>query len=292
MASSPAPLAPVPMTWPRMRSELLRALPFALLLAVALAGVLVIGVNLSNAYPSEGHPFGWPGTSPLWNGVATVRSDLVLATTLPALLFGVAALHGRDPRVERTGRVALVVGVHAALILLAVLVATGVGALAASKVHGRAFAAFFTAHALLALSFYALAFLCAAVAGRWALPAAGAVWLVFHAAYENATRWAVFREAGYFRLAAGDFPTWFYAVQAGSPLSAYRGTLILWERGFMDYLERVTIGQATLPTWVSPGTFLGLGLAIWVALPLGVAAAAWAWRGRERAAAVSRAEPA
>lgn len=280
------------MTWPRLRGELLRAAPYGLLLAIALGVVLVIGVNVSNAFPSAKAPFGWDGTSPFWNGVASVRSDLVLATTLPALLLGVAALHARDPRTERARGLAPMVGIHVALILAAVLVATTIGAVAASQVHARAFAAFFFAHALLALSFYSLALLCAALAGRWAVPAAASVWILFHAAYENLTRIVLFREVGYHRLAAGDFPSWFFAAQAASPLSSYRGTLILWERGFMDYMELVTIGQATLPSWVQPGTFLGAGLFLWVALPLGIAAAAWAWRGRERPARASRAEPA
>lgn len=275
-----------------LRSELLRALPYAVLLALALSMVLVVGVNLSNAFPSEKAPFGWPGTSPFWNGVATVRSDLVVATTLPALLWGVAALWGRDPRVERTGSLGVALGVNVLLIPLAVLVATIVGALVASKVHANAFMAFFAAHALLALSFWSLAVLCAALAGRWAVPAAAGVWLVFHAAYENATRWAVFRDAGYHALAAGQFPSWFYVAQAFSPLSAYRGVLILWERGFMDYLEGATLGQATLPAWVNPGTFMALGLGLWVALPLGIAAFAWWWRGRDAPVATKRAEPA
>lgn len=275
-----------------LRSELLRALPYAVLLALALSTVLVVGVNLSNAFPSEKAPFGWPGTSPFWNGVATVRSDLVVATTLPALLWGVAALWGRDPRVERTGSLGVALGVNVLLIPLAVLVATIVGALVASKVHANAFMAFFAAHALLALSFWSLAVLCAALAGRWAVPAAAGVWLLFHAAYENATRWAVFRDAGYHALAAGQFPSWFYVAQAFSPLSAYRGVLILWERGFMDYLESVTLGQATLPAWVNPATFMALGLGLWVALPLGVAAFAWWWRGRDAPVATKRAEPA
>lgn len=275
-----------------LRSELLRAAPYALLLALALSAVLVIGVNLSNAFPSESRPFGWPGTSPLWNGVATVRSDLVIATTLPALLWGVAFLRSRDPRVERASGLGLALGVNVLLLVLAVLVATGVGSLAASKVHARAFAAFLAAHALLALSFFSLAVLCAAVATRWAVPAAAGLWLVFHAAYENVTRWAAFRDAGYHELASGDFPAWFYAAQAFSPLSAYRGVLILWERGFMDYLESATLGKAALPAWVNPGTFMALGLGLWVALPLGIAAFAWWWRGRDAPVATKRAEPA
>ena len=275
-----------------MRSELLRAAPYALLLALALSTVLVIGVNLSNAFPSESRPFGWPGTSPFWNGVATVRSDLVVATTLPALLWGVAFLHNRDPRAERTTSLGMALGVNVALLVLAVVLATGVGAVAASKVHARAFTAFFAAHALLALSFWSLAVLCGALLTRWAAPAAAGVWLLFHAAYENATRWVVFRDAGYHALANGEFPSWFYAAQALSPLSAYRGVLILWERGFMDYLESATLGKAVLPAWVNPGTFMVLGLALWVALPLGIAAFAWWWRGRDAPVATSKAEPA
>lgn len=268
-----------------LRSELLRALPYALLLTLALSTVLVIGVNLSNAYPSETREFGWPGTSPLWNGVATVRSDLVVATTLPALLWGVATLRNRDPRTERVGGIGVAMGLNAALVVLAVLVATTVGAVAASKVHANAFMALFAAHSLLALSFWSLALLCAALAGRWAVPAAAGVWLVFHAAYENATRWAVFRDAGYTALANGQFPAWFYAAQAFSPLSAYRGVLILWERGFMDYLEKAALGKAALPAWMNPGTFVALTLVLWVALPVGLGLLAWRWKGRAAARA-------
>lgn len=274
------------------RSEVLRALPYALLLTLALSAVLVIGVNLSNAYPSEKRPFGWPGTSPFWNGVATVRSDLVVATTLPALLWGVAMVRNRDPRTERLGSLGFAMAVNAGLVVLAVLVATSVGSVVAFKQTPNAFFAFFAAHSLLALSFWSLAILCAALAGRWAIPAAAGVWLLFHAAYENVTRWAVFRDAGYNALSQGDFPAWFYVAQALSPLSAYRGVLILWERGFMDYLESYTIGKAALPAWVNPGTFMVLGLALWVALPLGVAAFAWWWRGRDAPVATKRAEPA
>lgn len=280
------------MRWFDLRTELRRAAPFAALLLVALTTVLVIGLNVSNATPSEKAPFGWPGTSPLWNGVATVRGDLVLATSLPALLLGVAALHGRDPRAERVGRLSLAIGVHATLILLAVLVATSIGAAVASQSHGRAFAAFFWAHSLLALSFYSLALMCGALFRRHGLVVAASVWLVFHAAYENATRWAVFRQAGYEALSTGAFPSWFYAAQALSPLSAYRGTLILWERGFMDYTEGFILGSAQLPSWVNPGLFLGIGLGLWVALPLAIASLAWWWRGRDARLVASRAEPA
>lgn len=275
-----------------VRSELLRAAPYAVLLAVALGSVVVLGVNLSNATPSESRPFGWPGTSPLWNGVATVRSDLVLATTLPALLWGVAFLGERDARAQRLGRVARGLALHLPLLALAVLLATTVGALAASKVHERAFWAFFSAHLLLALSFFSLALLAGALARRWALPLAGLVWVAFHASYENWVRFAAFRDAGYHALTNGQFPAWFYVAQALSPLSAYRGVLILWEKGFMNYEESYTLGKATLPAWVNPSVFMTLGLALWVALPLALAALAWWWRGREVATPTSRAETA
>lgn len=280
------------MRWATLRGDLLRALPYALLLAVALGTVLVLGLNLSNASPSESRPFGWPGTAPFWNGVAMVRSDLVLATSLPALLLGLATLRGRDAATEGAGRVAVAIGVDVALLSLAVLVATGVGSLVARAVTEQAFLAFLCAHVLLALAFYALALMSAALAPRHGAVIAAGIWLALHAAYEGLVRLAAFRGIGYHRLVVGDFDPWFYAAQAFSPLSAYRGTLILWEREFMNHEESFTLGQAVLPAWVNPGTFLGLGLLVWVLLPLGVALLAWWWRGRAVALPTRRAEPA
>lgn len=275
-----------------LRAELLRALPYAILLALALGTVLVLGLNLSNASPSESRPFGWPGTAPFWNGVSMVRSDLVLATSLPALLLGVAALRGREPSREGVGHIAHALPVHAALLVVAVLVATTAGALIAREWSENSFLAFATAHALLALSFYALALLSAALAPRIGLALAGGVWLAFHAAYEAAVRLAAFRLIGYNRLVLGDFDTWFYVAQAFSPLSAYRGTLILWEREFMNHEESFTLGQAVLPAWVNPMTFLGLGLVLWVLVPVGLALLAWWWRARAVGTPARRAEPA
>jgi hypothetical protein len=68
--------------------------------------------------------------------------------------------------------------------------------------------------------------------------------------------------------------------------------LILWERGFMDYLEKAALGQATLPAWMNPGTFAALTLVLWVALPVGLGLLVWHWKGRSSArAAVKRPVP-
>jgi hypothetical protein len=275
-----------------MRSEARRAFPYALVLLLALGTVVSVGAHYSNAFPSQDRPFGWPGPARFENAVAMVRGDLVLAASVPALLLGAVAFARRDPRVDGVRRMGAAFAAHALLLVAACFCAGAVGGLVAFKAPTNAFLAFSVAHALLALSFYALAFLCGALAGRHALPAAAAVWLGFNAVYESVVRTVVFRQVGGDALAQGQFPGWFYVAQALSPLSAYRGTLILWERGFMDYLEKAALGKAALPAWMNPGVFAALTLVLWVALPVGLGLLAWRWKGRSaRRASLTRPVP-
>jgi hypothetical protein len=140
--------------------------------------------------------------------------------------------------------------------------------------------AFAAAHALLALAFFALAFLVASLVPRHGIPASVAVWGFFAFIYEGWMRVILFRQQGYDKLTAGEFPAWFWTSQAASPLTAYRGVLILWRRGFMDYLEKAALGNAALPAWMTPATFSALLLVVWVAIPVGLGLAFWQWRGR------------
>ena len=264
----------------QVRGEVRRALPYGLVLMLALGVALTVGAHQSNAFPSESRPFGWEGPARFESAVAMVRSDLVLAASIPALLLGARALAGREPSADRTSQLGVVLLAHALTLVVACLGAGAIGGMTTFKTTPNAYWAFSVAHALLALSFYSLAFLCAAVFRRHALPAAAAVWLLFNAAYEGLVRTLVFRQVGWHGVTTGEFPAWFYVAQAFSPLAAYRGTLILWERGFMDYLEQRVLGTAALPAWMNPATFAGLTLVLWVALPLGLAAGAWAWKRR------------
>lgn len=268
----------------RVLMEARRSAPYAALLAVALGVVVTVGANLSTAFPSEKAPYGWPGVAGFENAVAMVRGDLVLAASLPAVLCGAMALRGA----RRTRDLPIAFGVDAAMLTLACFVGATIGSIGAARTPIVAFVAFSVAHAILALSFYSLAFLCAALVRNHALPVAMGAWLVFNAAYEGIVRTNLFRQYGYFRLAAGEFPTWFFAAQALSPLSAYRGILILWDRKFMDYIENAALGKAVLPSWVNPLTFSLFALAFWVLLPLGLAMLAWWWRTK-RASASARA---
>ena len=90
----------------------------------------------------------------------------------------------------------------------------------------------------------------------------------------------LFRQVGYEKLTSGDFPSWFWISQAASPLTAYRGVLVLCRRGFMDYIERAALGNATLPFWMTPATFCALLLFVWIAIPISLGLTAWRWRTR------------
>lgn len=266
--------------------EAKRAWPYALVLALLSGGVIVAGANHSNATPSQDRPFGWPGPASFENAVAMVRLDLVIVTTLPALLLGATALSGREPSTQRASRLGIIIGVDVALIALATLAATTIGAIGAFKTPALAFQAFVVAHALLALSFYSLAFFCSALLRKHATALALALWLGFNSLYDHITQTAVMRQAGYDQLIAGNFPSWFYVAQALSPISAYRGILILSDRKFMDYVERAALGNAVLPDWLNPTTFIAFTLVFWIMLPLGLSTLAWWVRARAARTAI------
>src|SRR5438067_2852838 len=124
------------------RAELRRAWPLALALALGAGAVLVVGVNLSNAFPSQDRPFGWPGPSSFENGVAMVRPELVLATTIPALLLGVRALNRREPHADGPAALLGIFALDAMLLFLAAFVAAVIGKLGASRTTALAFVAF------------------------------------------------------------------------------------------------------------------------------------------------------
>lgn len=268
-----------------------RAAPYAAVVLVALASAFALGAHLSNAQPSEARPFGWEGPSKFTNGVAMVRDDLVVVASLPALVLGARALTGLVPGRDRSAALATTFGVHVAALALATFAATALGTWAADSFTWNAFRVAFAAHALLAVAFYALGFLAAAVVGPRALSPAVTIWIFYVLFYERLVRLTLYRTVGYDAIVGGRFPSWFYAAQAASPLAAYRGVLILGERGFMDYLERLALGGAALPAWVNPWTFGALLLGAWTLVPFALALAAWQWRGRARANAVRDAEP-
>jgi hypothetical protein len=264
--------------------EARRAWPFYLVLGVGLGAVLYVGVNLSNSFPSEERPFGWPGPASFAAGVATLRRELVLATTLPAIGLGLHALWRRDPKREGLPVFGGVVLADAVGILLGILIAAWIGGNAASAwPSAPAYRTFVVAHALLALAAYSLAVLAkASTRGHGAAITLG-LFVLFLAVFDAWLQWRLFRAAGYHRLTSGDLPSWYLAWQAASPLSSYRGTLILGFSGFRDYLESAALKGATLPEWATWRTFSAALLALWVTLPLGFAATVWkaralAWR--------------
>src|SRR5687767_11680534 len=82
----------------RMGRPALFALPYAVLLSLALAASVIVGANVANATPSESHPFGWPGPASFDAGVATQRTSLVIAATISGLVLGLMAFRGpRSP---------------------------------------------------------------------------------------------------------------------------------------------------------------------------------------------------
>lgn len=266
---------------PRFRSvrdELFRAWPYALLLALALGGALALGVNLSNAWPSANKPFGWPGPSSFDNGVAMVRTELVLAASVPGLLLGLGTPRRLDPARDGSRNFLARIGVDVVLLTAAPFAAAGLGAWAASKSTGESVFAFGVAHALLALAFYSIAFLAQTLLPRYGGAPALTIWIVYVVLLENLLQWRLFREVGYHALKAGQLPVWFFATQLASPFAAYRGVLILWRPGFRGGIEQAALKDATLPAWVAADTFVVLLIFAWVILPLEVAALAFAWR--------------
>jgi hypothetical protein len=255
----------------------------ALVLAGGLGLALAVGANLSNAWPSAAHPFGWPGASNFDNAVAMVRPELVLAGSLPALLLGVRS---GDASSGQRFRALRFLGTHAGSAVLLAAAAVGaasIGSWAASGTRPVAYWAFAGTHLLLAMAFYSLGVLAAAVTRRHAVALALAIWTAFVVLFEDVVRWQLFRQAGYNELAAGHFPTWFYAMQALSPVASYRAVLILARPAFRDGLEHATLDHANIPDWLTAGNFSSLMAAVWIVIPLALAAAIIAWRGRSLA---------
>lgn len=265
--------------------EIRRAAPYALALAALLGAVVIVGAHQSNAFPSADRPFGWPGPSSLSGAVAMARADLVLAASVPALLLGAMALRGRRAGLP----LALTWVTHAALVGAGVLVGALAGAAGVREAPGDALAAFVVAHGVLALSFYSIGFLWSSLLGRHALAPAAATWLFFVGIYDRVLQTMLFRKVGYHELAAGSFPDWFWVSQAFSPLSSYRGILILWRPDFRDYVEKVALEGARLPGWIVPATFVALALALWMLIPLALAHLVGWWRAQRMQPAASRA---
>lgn len=266
---------------PRPRAALGTALPFAAILAATVGAILFAGANLSTAFPSAQKPFGWPGTATFDNGVAMVRPELLLATSALAAVWGSMTLRRLEPRTDRMSAFWTHVAVDVPLMWAGVLAAALIGKNVASNTPDDAIWAFTTAHGMLATAFYLLG-LAISVAfrrSRLAAPVTVGAWIGFVAIYENLVRWQTFRQAGYYALKAGDFPGWFYAAQALSPVAGYRGILILWRKGFRDGTEHAVLDNAVLPAWMTPMTFVGLMALLWVAVPLAYASIGWWTRG-------------
>ncbi|MCA1818817.1 MAG: hypothetical protein LC620_01980 [Halobacteriales archaeon] len=265
--------------------ETLRALraglPVAVLLALAIGLAVAIGAQLSNAFPSAAQPFGWPGPANFENGVAMVRPELVLAASLPALLLGLNSI----PRDGRTPWTLPVLGAGVALVAGATLAATLLAASVATISPGDAYFAFWAAHTLLALSFFAIGLLARAATRRHAAVAGLATWTVFGVLMDDFVRWRLFRSEGYDNLASGLLPNWFYVLQALSPVAAYRAILILWRPGFRDFLEHRALDKATMPGWLTPTLLSMVMVLLWVALPMGIAALLLHLRGRRKGTA-------
>lgn len=272
---------------PDLRSALRQGLPFGLLLALSVGLVVAVGAHLSNAFPSESRPFGWPGPATFENGVAMVRPELVLATSVPALFLGLRTLPSSlGSRADLLGsrggimvhkdrfdyaRVLASVAAGVTLILLSILAALLVAVAVARASPPEAYFAFWVAHSLLALACFSIGFLARACTHRHATVAALGVWGSFAYLADNVVRWRLFRTEGYHNLTDAGLPGWFFLAQAMSPVSGYRATLILWRPGFRDYLEKAALDGATLPPWLSaPGIAAAL-LVLWVLLPLAVA---------------------
>lgn len=264
------------------RQAAMHAIPYALLLALGLGAAAVVGANLANAFPSAARPFGWPGPASLDGGVATVRPELVLATSLPALLWGTRALSRLDARRHHLASLLGTLAAGVVLACAAVLAATLLAGWGVSATPADAFWGFWAAHTLLALAFYSIGAFVSVVARRHAAATGAACWVFFAVLLDDAVRWRLFRQQGYHELVAGHFPAWFYVAQALSPVSGYRAVLILWRRGFRDYTEHAALDHATLPPWMTAPNFALLVAGLWVALPLGAAILAWWLRGTVR----------
>lgn len=281
-----------PAAWPRaVRDGVRSAWPFAALLAFALGGSLFAGANLSTAFPSEQKPFGWPGTATFDNAVAMVRPELLLAATVPAVLWGARTLGNLDPRRDGMRGFWTRIGIDMPFLWVGVLGGALIGKWAASKTPDDALLAFTVAHGLLATAFYLIGLAVSVAFRRNGLPVAVGAWGFFAYLFEDLVRWQTFRQAGYFELRLGHFPGWFYVAQALSPVAAYRGVLIMWREGFRDGLEHAVLDDAPLPAWMNAGNFVLLMLVLWVAVPLAYASLGWwtraHWHERSGAAPVA-----
>lgn len=256
-------------------AALVRAGPYAAVLALALGLCLALGSNLSNSYPSEQKPFGWPGPASFDAGVATVRPQLILAASVPAVVLGAQSLNRLRPGRDGPLRFGAHVLGDAALLGVATFAAGGIGAWAASRTNPDSYVAFSVAHLLLALAWYALGVLFSVLSRRHGLAAALGAWGLFAVLYENFVRWRVFREAGRPAISSGALPAWFYTAQVFSPIACYRGVLILWRKGFRDYEERAVLDKAALPPWVTSSNFAVFMVVVWIVLPLAVALLGW-----------------
>jgi hypothetical protein len=275
----------VPATWRRIRgpagrfvAETLPVLPFALILASALGFTVWVGAELANAYPSDAAPMGWKGAASFDAGVATMRPQLVLAATIPGLLWGLSSV--RRFKIGLTGPLRSGALLLTDLVLLAS--ASWLGAViareGAAKTSNEAFWAFTGTHGLLAASFYSLAVLSAVVLRTAPALIAGALWTGYAAVYDNFLRWKALREMGLAGLRAGALPGWFYLAQAASPIALYRALLIVWHKGFRDYEERAVLEGVTLPPWMTVDIIGSLIAFAWVLLPLEAAWIVWSLR--------------
>lgn len=280
-------------TWRRFEPALVTGVPFALLLGLALGLGVLLGANLSNSFPSEQQPHGWPGPASFSNGVAMDRSMFLLAATVPGLLLGITAFRGAKAPTRDVSAFMVAAATHVGLIFGGAYLGAGIGAWAASETAPGAVNAFAVSHALLAGVFYAFGTLAAVALGPIGPAAGGTAWILYVVLYENATRWKVLREMGYAGLQAGAFPGWFFLAQALSPVAAYRGLLIIWHPPFRNWEEQAILGDAALPAWMTPRV-LGLVLALWILVPLLAAAifvAVREWRTRRASPAPVRGQP-
>ncbi len=268
--------------WRRFERPIVAALPFALILGLGLGFAVFVGANMSNAFPSEDRPFGWPGPSNFSNGVAMDRSMFVLAATASGLLLGLWALRRDVSRDMTLGDFGAAAVSHLALLFGGAYLGAGIGDWAASETQPGTIHAFAVSHALLACAFYALGAALAVGLGPVGAPAGAGVWVFYVALFENITRWRVFRDVGYHGIQAGQLPGWFYLAQAASPIALYRGLLIIWHPPFRNWEEQAVLADANLPAWMTP-EILGAALAVWVVVPLEIAATVVAIRQWRRA---------
>lgn len=256
-----------------------------MILGLALGFAVFVGANMSNAFPSEDRPFGWPGPSNFSNGVAMDRSTFVLAATVPGLLLGLYAFRRDVSRAMTLDEFGAAAASHVALLFGGAYMGAWIGDWAASETAPGAIQTFAISHALLASAFYGLGAVFAVSFGPVGAPVGAGVWVFYVALFENITRWRVFREVGYHGIQAGQLPGWFYVAQALSPIAAYRGLLIIWHPKFRNWEEQAVLADANLPAWMTP-EILGPVLAVWTVVPLEAAAIVVAvrqWRRERRA---------